>query len=653
MTADFYLQDILECKLPPLVAIRDPEGHCVDFDASRLDQLADLSEKTRPADSGIKGPSVRANIEATRSGVITNLRVYPAVHVMDGAKTFLSPYPKPVLKQHPKRASLFSGQPDQEQAIGRVVSADYKPIWSGKRLENDYKRPHQNGKPGSGFIDMSMRITDEDAMHRVLQQAFLTMSTGQFTDAMNCSVCGTNWKTDGLCEHQPGDTYLINRKGEVVPPDHKDADKARPVMAFLVTGSLQYDHIAEATRPAQPLAAIYHAEMQDELEDVLPDLEVQRGALRLFVGDSQEFELYDEERFEALSDEEKLGRGLTVVGFDRLPGRRQPSEPMGDDEFALAHVAASILDSGAKIEYNDDLTEDSIQRLISILEASELTGAQLSNVGLDSKGTPCRFTREARASLSSRLFHGPHRTFPVPDACYYRAAMRLVDLYRGPGDRDAIKESIIKRGVVLGCVDSSKSDQGDDMAEDTHKKGSEQEPEDTKRVDDGQAPEPEESEDQGSESKPETDTQEDLSELNRDQLVAKYEALRASHDSLEREHKALVDENAKLTEASREILADAVLIEKQRKGRKIKEGDREKLLKRSLTSLRDSLTDLQEEVDIDTGVQPIKDPSVQRPEGDSAGERKPAKSGQSKPKAADPGKQIVDRFKVGLPTKVK
>jgi len=101
---------------------------------------------------------------------------------LTGVHSWTKPYNNPVLTHHNQR----SGEP-----IGRVIEAKY----SNSTI---------SGKPG---IVLKANITDEEAIEKIQDGRYKTVSVGGNVAHAECSICGTDWVTEGWCEHTPGQVY--------------------------------------------------------------------------------------------------------------------------------------------------------------------------------------------------------------------------------------------------------------------------------------------------------------------------------------------------------------------------------------------------------------------------------------------------------------
>jgi hypothetical protein len=128
-----------------------------------------------------KNRKLIVTMEAIHVGRTRNHTFYTEEGLKAGLSSWTHPYNKPVLTHHNER----NGEP-----IGRILKAEY----SEKTL---------SGKPGLIF---TCEITDPDAIEKVLDGRYQTVSIGASTDKVVCNICGTD-RTQEWCEHFPGEKY--------------------------------------------------------------------------------------------------------------------------------------------------------------------------------------------------------------------------------------------------------------------------------------------------------------------------------------------------------------------------------------------------------------------------------------------------------------
>jgi hypothetical protein len=221
------------------------------------------------------GHSLVAQIEMTHSGIVTkNYGFYLPWKMRDGAKSFTNDFAKPVIVGHDEDPFKPA------EPVGRVIQADYFDTsgafsqkdrhlesmlkfldnQKGKKLSKDlelvdYVIKQYSGRDsyrGLGHIRGTFKITDEQTIAKILDERYLTVSTSMASDSARCSVCGTDWVSDGPCEHSRGGIY-----------DDK--------VMVLVPGSMTYDHVGIVNNPADPHAAGFKIVNDYKIKDNVDD----------------------------------------------------------------------------------------------------------------------------------------------------------------------------------------------------------------------------------------------------------------------------------------------------------------------------------------------------------------------------------------------
>ena len=116
---------------------------------------------------------------------------YTEKAVKNGTPSWLKPYNKPQLIAHNKL-----GDP-----IGRII--DYKII----------KQKNTSSDEPPNYIQLTARITDKEAIAKVLDGRYNTVSVGSRTSRVICSECNQVITEEGLCDHKKGS---YNDKGEMI-----------------------------------------------------------------------------------------------------------------------------------------------------------------------------------------------------------------------------------------------------------------------------------------------------------------------------------------------------------------------------------------------------------------------------------------------------
>lgn len=206
---------------------------CQDLDAS----WAKMKDSAAP----YKGFYVEAGM--THADKLINNRIYFRDKMEKAAPSFIHPYKKPVLRHHD----------DGQDPIGRVVKVEFVNTQDPSlvrfcNLSSDKMRDlyvhyltdnflFKEGYEGTGFLLGGLDITEKDAIEKIMDERYMTLSIGFGTNKRVCSYCGTDWISEMPCEHFPG-------------------SEVDGVKVFHLTGDLTYNEVSFVNEPADPSAQI-------------------------------------------------------------------------------------------------------------------------------------------------------------------------------------------------------------------------------------------------------------------------------------------------------------------------------------------------------------------------------------------------------------
>ena len=190
-------------------------------------QIADLKESyqnisltvTESATGKKEKPYLVITVEGIHTGMTKNMTFYPGSTLEESVPTWTAPHNKPVLKNHD-----VSTEP-----LGRIIGAEYVE----STLTDKYT------------VRLKLRVTDQDAIEKLLDGRYLTLSVGGSAKRVNCSVCGKDLIQEGWCGHARGRTYegkqahwtIGNYTGDEISFVNMPADVYSQVIAVeMVTG---------------------------------------------------------------------------------------------------------------------------------------------------------------------------------------------------------------------------------------------------------------------------------------------------------------------------------------------------------------------------------------------------------------------------------
>lgn len=142
------------------------------------------------AESSDKPKVLIPKIEAIHAGTTANYTTYSdnylhgSLESHSGVYSWTYPYPKPVLKNHDT----------WEEPLGRVTSAQFI----------------TDSLTGRSANVIMPTITDPEAIEKILDGRYLTVSIGGETDSAICSICGQDIINEGWCEHNKGQEYEVD-----------------------------------------------------------------------------------------------------------------------------------------------------------------------------------------------------------------------------------------------------------------------------------------------------------------------------------------------------------------------------------------------------------------------------------------------------------
>lgn len=134
---------------------------------------------------------------ASHSDKLINSRMYKPSELQKLGDTYLHPYPKPVLLHHN----------DTSEPVGRIIDAQYIPASNWQHAQELLGEEIPLPVDSSGALLLKSRITDPEAIQKIDDGRYMTVSIGFAASSLKCSICGQDWVADGPCEHEFGQMY--------------------------------------------------------------------------------------------------------------------------------------------------------------------------------------------------------------------------------------------------------------------------------------------------------------------------------------------------------------------------------------------------------------------------------------------------------------
>jgi hypothetical protein len=220
----------------------------------------------------VKG--LKVTIDATHGGYVNrNFYFYTAGQPMqDSTESWTKPYNKPIIKNHNLTGGMFGG--DASEPLGRVIKAEYI-----------------DQKDDRGFIRLTALITDEEAIQKIQDGRYLTVSVGSRpAGPVLCSICMKDLLKTGLCEHDRGEKYpIVNEEDEVIgyqtahlifdrleykecsivgEPADNDGETAATITKWSLTDSVDAEMAAVNTDDTTTYTAVVDLATEDDFKEL-------------------------------------------------------------------------------------------------------------------------------------------------------------------------------------------------------------------------------------------------------------------------------------------------------------------------------------------------------------------------------------------------
>jgi hypothetical protein len=416
------------------------------------------------------GKILRADIVATHAGRLTrNHGFYLPQKMREGANSLLENYGKPILTHHNSH----------DDPVGRVVGVKYvdtsmnfardsvvdaliknlcKPSLPfvqsldlvDKLSESDLLR--DPAYPGLGHILITAEISDSDAIQKILDKRYLTVSIGASTDKAICSICKQDWVEEGPCEHRPGKVY-----------DDK--------LAYIIAGKLLYDEVSFVNVPADTLAGIvtiHNGAMQDSIvveeSQQICNVHANFYFTDSSVGGTSMSKVQDAwgkvSKLVALEDSKEEDKLKALKDFleefkeDKDACVQEAKDKLAELEPAKPPVEPTKPVDQAQDNTGDGNTGDKPDEADKHYEDMIAFGYELSL--FDEDFEDAKLSTKKRKGLAKTTFCKPgSRKYPVPDCGHAKSAMAYAKKHN---EASSVVACIRRKAKALGCPFNGKDD---------------------------------------------------------------------------------------------------------------------------------------------------------------------------------------------------
>jgi len=152
-------------------------------EAETREALKEKSEQFKLKESTGGGKrKLMVTVEGIHTGMTKNLTFYGGETLESSVPTWTTPHAKPILTNHN----------EYSEPLGRIRNAEY--------VESIIV-------PGKYTTRMQLEISNQEAIDKILDGRFLTLSVGGSANKVTCSTCGKNIVAEGFCGHYRGRKY--------------------------------------------------------------------------------------------------------------------------------------------------------------------------------------------------------------------------------------------------------------------------------------------------------------------------------------------------------------------------------------------------------------------------------------------------------------
>lgn len=147
----------------------------------KVTTLEKLSIESINLSEGVNDNKLVLQIKAIHNGMTRNLTNYTSEALKNSIDSWTHPFQRKVLKNHDIEC----------EPLGRVLAATY----------SYDEAAHKDA------VMLTAEISDPDAIQKIMDKRYTTVSVGGTSSSVVCSICKTDIAKEGMCEHYKGEFY--------------------------------------------------------------------------------------------------------------------------------------------------------------------------------------------------------------------------------------------------------------------------------------------------------------------------------------------------------------------------------------------------------------------------------------------------------------
>lgn len=381
--------------------------------------------------------SVVIQIEATHAGFVNGNNV---LYTTDGMSTstgeWTEPFNKPVLTHHNALSD----------ALGRVTDATY--VDTDLTMQ-DSGVPKTKNKP-KGHILLSARITDPDAIPKVRDGRYSTVSISGSTNKVRCGLCSHDIANKGPCpSHKKGKVYDGKKAHWIIDGMNYSevsfvnvpADKHAKITQVIVNDSTTGSNVPVKSKDNADTTVKKEDKMENDI--VFPSNDV-----KFFEA------LYKTERnafgdLGNLHDSAFAGPSRTFIANDDTNVKSslaKLSQVRGLSPSTRSRIRASLVRRAKKFGVQVDKRDEELAKQISLKDPWTVTQTQESTKAWEEiTNRDAKLTSAARKALPSSAFCGPDRSFPAHDRSHAVNALARVKQFGSSALQSRVRACVCRK----------------------------------------------------------------------------------------------------------------------------------------------------------------------------------------------------------------
>lgn len=229
----------------------------MSFQDDTLSKLQESSKQFKLTESagGTGQRKLMVTVEGIHTGMTKNKTFYPGNALEESVPTWVTPHNKPVLKNHN----------EYSEPLGRIVHSEYVE----STLIDKYT------------VRLKLEVTDQDAIEKVLDGRYLTLSVGGSANRVVCSACSKDIVKEGYCGHARGRMYdgkeaywtIAQYTGDEISFVNMPADVHAQVIAAELVTSEGGKNVGKSKENADPATGVKttEADAGSLIDDLLDD----------------------------------------------------------------------------------------------------------------------------------------------------------------------------------------------------------------------------------------------------------------------------------------------------------------------------------------------------------------------------------------------